>query len=69
MQTCLSAAFRGGFLKVKMNATQNLDQVEAILHSLTGSAATDELRPEQVQSLLVLCTGLVQDARATFVPT
>ena len=49
-----------------MNATtEKLNQVEAVLHCLTGSAGTDELQPEQVQSMLVLCTQLVQAARAS----
>ena len=49
-----------------MNATtKKLNQVEAVLHSLTGSTSADELQPEQVQSMLVLCVQLIQDARAS----
>jgi hypothetical protein len=48
-----------------MNAgTEKLNQAEAVLLSLTGSVGTNELQPEQVQSMLVLCTQLVQEARA-----
>ena len=50
-----------------MLALEKLNQTEALLHSLTGSAGTDELEGAQVQTLLVLCTGLIQDARASIV--
>lgn len=48
-----------------MNTIEKLNQAEALLHSLTGSTGTDELENSQVQSLLILCTQLVQDARAS----
>lgn len=44
--------------------TEQLNKAEALLHSLTGSLGTDELQPEQVRSMLILCTHLVQEARA-----
>ena len=50
-----------------MNTIEKLNQAEALLHSLTGSTGTDELENSQVQSLLILCTQLVQDARASVV--
>lgn len=49
------------------NALEKLNQAEAILHSLTGPNGADALDDWQVQTLLVLCTSLVQDAVAPIV--
>ena len=59
----MSAEFLGGNLELKM--FEKLNQVEALLLSLTGSQGTDELEESQVQSILILCTTLIQDARAS----
>lgn len=48
-----------------MLALEKLNQAEALLHSLTGPTGTDELEDAQVQTLLVLCTDLLQAARAS----